>query len=84
MLFFPKINVNVRYWKKGLSCGIVWVCLARWDQWNRDIDWCHHTNCFRNLVAATHLKMVSNVLEGAMKVGGIIGPCIVKDVMLNA
>ncbi len=54
------------------------------DRWNRDYDWCHGANRFTYHVAAGQLKMVSDVLEGAMKVGGIMYSCIAKNIMFDA
>ena len=41
-------------------------------------------NRFTYLVVAGQLKMVSDVLEGAIKVGGIMYPRIIKNIMFNA
>jgi len=67
-----------------LYCGIIWILQPFWDRWNIDDYWCHGANCFAHFVAAGQLKMVSYVLEGAMKVGGIMNPCIVENIIFDA
>ena len=78
VLFLPKVESDVINWKDSLSQGIIWILHPFWYWWDIDDDECHEANCFAQLVAAGQLKMVSDVLEGTMKVGGIMNPRIVK------
>ena len=41
-------------------------------------------NCFAHFVVTGQLKMVSYVLEVAVKVGGIMNPCIAENIIFDA
>ncbi len=83
VFFFPQVDIDLGDGNYGCPQGVIRVWLQGRDCWDVN-DYEHHcADCFRNLIATTQLKMVSNVFEGAMEVGGIVCPGVVKNVVLN-
>jgi hypothetical protein len=83
LFFFPQVDICLGDRNHGCPRGVIRVRLHRRDCWDVN-DYGHHcADRFRNLIATTQLKMVSNVFKGAMEVGGIVYLGVFKDVVLN-
>ncbi len=69
--------------KDGLAHWLVWVLGALWSGGDCDDDGGHVLNGLRYIVAMNKLKMVGNVLQRLVKLGGIVWPGIIKRVELD-
>ncbi len=83
VFFFPQVDIDLGDGNHGCPRGVIRVRLHHRDCWDVNDYGRHCADCFRNLITTTQLKMVSNVFEGAMEVGGIVRPSVVKNVVLN-
>ncbi len=83
VFFFPKVDIDISDGNHGRPRGVIRVWLHHRDCWDVSDYGCHCADHFRNLIATTQLNMISNVFEGAIEVGNIVCPGVVKNVVLN-
>jgi hypothetical protein len=85
MLFFPEVGVDFQDWN-GWAIDVVGVRLRSRGQRDVDGNGHHHLDpdCFQYLITMNQLEVVSDVLEGPVKVGHIVWAGVIKNAMFNA
>ena len=82
VFFFPEVDVDLADLDNFTGVGRIRF-VPRYSG-NVDDHGGHSTDRFRYLIAVVQLNMISDVLEGAMEHGRVVGARVIKNVILQA
>ena len=82
MFLLPKVDVDVA--DLGNFTGVSRVLFFLRNRGNVDNQGGHCLDRFRYLVAVIRLNIISDLFEGAVEHGRVMGTCVIKDVVLKA
>ncbi len=80
MLFLPEVLLNVGDWDNLVRCRV-----DSRERLGRKCNhyWQHVSDSLGDAVAFFELEMVRNVVEGSVKLGGVVQSSVVEDIILD-